>query len=76
MDANDQKILSEILQELKSQKSPKKDLWDRFSTISVFLSTVVIAALGSYFTYSYNKLQGAREHQTKILTHMTTVNYL
>lgn len=54
MDANDQKILSEILQELKSQKSRKKDLWDRFSTISVFLSTVVIAALGSYFTYSYN----------------------
>ena len=54
MDAKDQKILSEILQELKSQKSRKKDLWDRFSTISVFLSTVVIAALGSYFTYSYN----------------------
>ncbi len=66
MDEEDQKILVEILQELQSQRSRKKDFWDRFSTISVFLSTVVIAGLGSYFTYSYNKQQGAQEHQTQV----------
>ncbi len=66
MEDNDQKILVEILQELKSQQGQEKDLWDRFSTVSVFLSTVVIAALGSYFTYSYNKQQGILEHQTQV----------
>lgn len=66
MDEKDQKILLEILQELKTKKTKKKDFWDRFSTISVFLSTVIIAGLGSYFTYSYNKQQGAREHQNKV----------
>ncbi len=71
MDDNDQKILVEILQELKSQQGRKKDLWDRFSTVSVFLSTVVIAALGSYFTYSYNKQQGNLEHQTQV--HQTKI---
>lgn len=66
MDEKDQKLLLEILQELKTQKKPRKDFWDRFSTISVFLSTVVIAGIGSYFTYSYNKQQGAREQQNKL----------
>ncbi|MCP4075109.1 MAG: hypothetical protein GY744_02865 [Gammaproteobacteria bacterium] len=71
MEDNDQKILVEILQELKSQQGQEKDLWDRFSTVSVFLSTVVIAALGSYFTYSYNKQQGILEHQTQV--HQTKI---
>ena len=81
MDDNDQKILIQILQEMKSQRGRKKDFWDRFSTISVFLSTVVIAALGSYFTYSYNKQQGVLEHQnqvhqTKILEMQTVEKFI
>lgn len=71
MDEKDQKVLVEILQELQSQRGRKKDFWDRFSTISVFLSTVVIAGLGSYFTYSYNKQEGARAHQTQV--HQTKI---
>ena len=71
MDGKDQKVLVEILQELQSQRGQKKDFWDRFSTISVFLSTVVIAGLGSYFTYSYNKQQGTQEHQNQI--HQTKI---
>ena len=81
MDEKDQKILVQILQELKTQQKPKKDYWDRFSTISVFLSTVVIAGLGSIFTYFYNEQQGIREHQnqvhqTKILEMQTVEKFI
>ena len=66
MDEQSKTILTEILKELKSQGGQRKDFWDRFSTISVFLSTVVIAGLGSYFTYTFNERQGIREHQTQV----------
>lgn len=58
-------IQNETLDELKNQNRKKKDNWDRFSTLSTFLSTVVVAALGLYFTHVYNESQSAREHQTQ-----------
>ncbi len=81
MDESGQKLMTEILKELKSQNKSKKDIWDRFSTVSVFLSTVVIAALGSYFTHSFNEQQGIREyqtqlHQTKILEMQTVEKFI
>lgn len=66
MDKQDEKLLSDILDELKSLKNnKKKDIWDRLPVISTFLSTVVIAAFGSYFTYTYNERQGIRDTQTE-----------
>jgi len=59
-------LQKEVLEELKKQGHKKKDIWDRFATLSTFLSTVVIAALGLYFTHVYNERQGAREYQTRI----------
>ena len=81
MNESDQKVLLEILQKLKSQGSKKKDAWDRFSTISVFLSSVVIASLGTYFTYTYNQKQDALElqaqaNQTKILEMQTVEKFI
>jgi hypothetical protein len=38
-----------------------KDSWQKFSSISTFLSSVVIAAIGIYFTNVYNERQSKRE---------------
>lgn len=38
-----------------------KDWWDRLSSISTFLSSVVIAGIGLYFTHSYNAIESARK---------------
>ena len=37
-----------------------KDRWDKFSAISTFLSSVVIALLGLYFTHSYQSAEAKR----------------
>ncbi|WP_207063996.1 SH3 domain-containing protein [Motiliproteus sp. SC1-56] len=62
-------------------ENSKKDVWDRFGAISTFLSTVVIAALGLYFTHSYNERQGARDfqaqiHQTRVLEMQTVEKFI
>jgi hypothetical protein len=59
-------IQRQTLEEIKAQRQKKKGIWDRFSTISIFLSTVVIASLGLYFTHMYNERQHNRESQTQV----------
>lgn len=59
------RVQKEMLELQRSGGSKKKDMWDRFSTLSTFLSTVVIAALGLYFTHVYNERQSTRDHQTQ-----------
>lgn len=59
-------IQKQSLKEIKALRNKKKDIWDIFSTLSTFLSAVVIAALGLYFTNVYNERASAREHQTKV----------
>src|SRR5687767_1485542 len=39
----------------------KKDVWDVLSSISIFLSTVVVALLGTYITSVYNDRAAARQ---------------
>ncbi len=56
---------SKILEELQSQGKRKKDAWEKFSTVSTFLSTFVIASLGLYLTSTFNEQQGIRDHQNK-----------
>jgi hypothetical protein len=58
---NLQEALKELAQQQKKvadaleKSSPKpKDAWDKFSAVSTFLATVVIAALGSVLTVLYN----------------------
>jgi len=56
----------------------EKDVWDKFSVVSKFLSSVVIGCLGVYFTHVYGSLQEAKqlrlsELQTieKFIPHLT-----
>ena len=50
MTEDEKKLFKELIEKLDAQKDKKKDFWDRFGAISTFLSTVVLAALGLYFT--------------------------
>ncbi len=66
----------------------KKDRWDRFSALSTFLSTVVIAVIGLYFTHSYNSIESQRKadldrqeaatraYQTQILEMQTMEKFI
>src|SRR5262249_8156871 len=57
--------------------SKKKDLWDKFSSLSSFFGTVVIAIIGVYFTATYKKQEvRLAEAQTieKFLPHLTGTN--
>jgi hypothetical protein len=46
------------------RKAEGKDLWDKFSTLSTILSTILIAAVGGYFTHRFEERQA--EEQRKI----------
>jgi chitosanase len=48
------KTLGELSQRLNASK---KDVWERLSAISGLIQGVVIAAIGVYFTHSYNNQQ-------------------
>jgi hypothetical protein len=39
-----------------------KDLWDKLSSLSTFLSTVLIATLGGVFTYLFNAREAKHQH--------------
>jgi len=43
---------------------PEKDFWEKFSSISTFLSTVLVALVGGFFTYTFNHREA--EHQRSI----------
>jgi hypothetical protein len=46
------------------RKAEGKDLWDKVSTLSTILSTILIAAVGGYFTHRFEERQA--EEQRKI----------
>ena len=46
------------------KKAEGKDSWDKFSTVSTLLSTILIAAVGGYFTHRFEERQA--EAQRKI----------
>lgn len=74
-------VQQEALDELRKLNAKKKDFWDRFAAVSTFLSTVVIAGIGLYFTHTYNERQSSREHQssiyeTKILEMQTVEKFI
>ena len=48
-----------------NDKTRKKDAWDKFSAISTFLSGVLIAIIGLYFTHTYNERQSQRDAALK-----------
>jgi cytoskeletal protein RodZ len=73
--------LKDILEELKAQRSKKKDGWDRLSSISTFLSTVVLGGLGLWFTHTYNEHQSERElssgqEQVRVLEMQTVEKFI
>jgi len=81
MTEDEKKLFKELIEKLDAQKGKKKDFWDRFGAISTFLSTVVLAALGLYFTNEYNERQGARDfqaqvHQTRVLEMQTVEKFI
>jgi len=57
--------------------SKKKDFWDKFASLSTFIGTVLLAAIGLYFTtiYKHQEVRVA-EAQTieKFLPHLTGTN--
>lgn len=60
--------------ETKQNPKIKKDLWDRVGAIAPILSAFIIAAIGAYFTYTYNLQQlKVQEIQTieKFMPHLT-----
>ena len=66
--------LNDILEELKSQRSKRKDFWDRLGPISTFISSVVIGIAGLWFTYSYNMAQTANNDRQISLNQETKKN--
>jgi len=62
--------VSELIALLKKQAdSHTKDAWDKFATISTFMSSVIIALMGLYFTYSYNRAESARRELSEARQH-------
>jgi hypothetical protein len=69
-------------------ESKHKDGWDRFSALSTFLSTVVLGAIGVWFTNSYNRAETSRKvaadaqegelklHDSKMLEMQTVEKFL
>jgi tetratricopeptide (TPR) repeat protein len=77
-----------ILETLEKNAPQKKDWWDRFSAVSTLLSGIIIAAIGGYFTYSYNSRQtdlldaqnrranDAKAHEMRILEMQTVEKFI
>jgi Alpha/beta hydrolase of unknown function (DUF900) len=51
-------LVTLLKQTAKETKS--KDPWDKFAAVSTFVSSVIIALIGLYFTHSYNQAESAR----------------
>lgn len=72
--------LTDILEELKSQRNRKKDVWDRIAGVAALLTTIATIALGVagfWFTHSYNTRQiRISEMQTveKFIPYLTAEN--
>jgi len=75
---NDSELTSAVKQILDQQEKistsllilqkpkPEKDLWDKFASMSTFVSGVLVASIGLYFTTSYNKQQATLNAQQEI----------
>lgn len=50
--------------EKANKPTGSKDFWDKFSTLSAFLSTLLVAIVGGTFTYIFNQREAA--HQRNI----------
>jgi alpha/beta hydrolase family protein DUF900 len=62
--------VSDLIALLKKQvESHTKDVWDKFAAISTFMSSVIIALIGIYFTYSYNKAESVRRELSEMRQH-------
>ena len=48
------------LLEQTATETKSKDPWDKFAAVSTFVSSVIIALIGLYFTHSYNQAESAR----------------
>jgi hypothetical protein len=57
--------LIEMFSKNSESNEKGKDLWDKISTLSTFLSSVLIAGMGLYFTHVYNTTQNEREINVK-----------
>jgi hypothetical protein len=58
--------LDDILAELKEQGRRKKDIWDRLTPVSTFISSVILGVVGLWFTHSYNERQATiQEHESQ-----------
>ncbi|MFA6094311.1 MAG: CHAP domain-containing protein [Candidatus Paceibacterota bacterium] len=55
----------ELIDILKRNNGDKKDFWDKFSAASTFLSGVIVALVGLYFTNNYNVQQASRDESSK-----------
>jgi hypothetical protein len=55
----------ELIGVLKNKGRETKDFWDKFSATSTFLSGVIVALVGLYFTNNYNAQQAARDEILK-----------
>jgi len=70
--------LDDVLVELKSLNTKRKDVWDRLGPLSAFISSVVLGVASLWFTQSYNNrqaeiavIQGKQDQETK--KHQTRV---
>jgi hypothetical protein len=66
-----QRIIIDSLSKIQPPAKPAKDIWDKFSSVSTFISGVLLAAIGLTFTLVYNtqqarRDQALREDQNKI----------
>ena len=46
----------------RGQERDEKDLWDKLSSMSTFLSTVLVAIVGGVFTYIFNAREAKHQH--------------
>jgi hypothetical protein len=66
-----------ILAALEKNANAKKDMWDRVPAISTFVSGVIIAAIGLYFTHSYNSRQNdARAYEARVQEMQTVEKFI
>jgi hypothetical protein len=90
MPPNDRRevTLADVLDELKSQGSKKKDWWERLVPVLTVLSTLVLGAAGLWFTKSYNDRQAelaarqaeqdkdSKRYQTRVLEMQTVEKFV
>lgn len=47
------------------ERKKKKDFWEKFNSMSTFLSTIIVALVGGYFTYSYNSREAKNQQRVQ-----------